>query len=85
MEKILIDDLRNLLGRLESDETFRKLVKKWLRSEYEMSDHRLNQLFLMLEETCGNEDIKEFSLESAGSEFEEPLITLLSVYKNQCG
>jgi len=85
MEKILIDDLKNLLGRLESDETFRKLVKKWLRSEYEMSDYRLNQLFLMLEETCRNGDIKEFSLDSADSEFEEPLITLLSVYKNQCG
>jgi hypothetical protein len=85
MENILKDDLRNLLGRLEKDETFRKLVTRWLRSEYDMPDYKVDELFLMLQEICVNEDNKDFIIENIGSEFEEPLITLLSVYINQCG
>lgn len=85
MDKILISDLRSLLDRLDNDETFRKLVTKWFCSEYDMSDYKVDQLFLMLREICMDEDAKDIGMENIGGEFEEPLITLLSVYNNQCG
>lgn len=85
MENILKDDLWGLLCRLENDASFRKLAAKWLGSEYNMPDYMVNEFILTLQGLCMDENCAGFDEEDIGTDFEEPLRTLLSVYKNQCG
>lgn len=85
MDSLLKDDLWELLCRLENDQTFRKLVAKWLGSEYDMPDYMVNEFILTLQEICMDENFEGFDEGNLDPDFEEPLMTLLSVYKNQCG
>ena len=85
MDSLLKDDLWDLLCRLQNDQSFRKLVTKWLGSEYDMSDYMVNEFILTLQEICMDENFEGIDEEDIGADFEEPLMTLLSVYKNQCG
>jgi len=85
MENILKDDLWDLLCRLENDQSFRRLVTKWLGSEYGMADYTVNEFILTLQQICMDEYFEGFDEDNIAVDFEEPLTTLLSVYKNQCG
>jgi len=85
MDSILKDDLWDLLCRLQNDQSFRKLVTKWLGSEYDMPDYMVNEFILMLQEICVDENFEGFDEGNIDTDFEEPLMTLLSIYKNQCG
>jgi hypothetical protein len=85
MGNVLKDDLWDLLCRLENDDSFRRLVTKWLGSEYGMADYMVNEFILTLQEICMDDNFEGFDGGEIDSDFEEPLMTLLSVYKNQCG
>jgi hypothetical protein len=85
MDSPFKDDLWDLLCTLQNDVSFRKLVTKWLASEYSMSDDMVNEFILTLQEICMDENFAGFDGEELDADFEEPLMTLLSIHKNQCG